>query len=317
MQGTSGDFPVYLIRINFPVIMKKILIVGLLALVLLPATYAFRFDALGWYLWHSYLTGSEPSGFNLGNYVVTIEAKRIPGLSDASGLTFHEPSGTLFSVLNDEPVIIQLNAQGELLRKIRVEGVSDMEGISHVGNNQFLVVEESKNRLILLEVTDADTIETENQPKLTLGSTNDSNKNSEGISWDGKNKRILVVNEKKPVGLVEIRGLLQSANDPNAEITIRNLGQDKPGFVRAFHDLASLTFHEETEHLLLLSEESKLIKEYGPDGKALSAMLLWKGFHGLEKPVPQAEGIAIGPDRTIYVVSEPNLFYAFRQTKTY
>jgi uncharacterized protein YjiK len=292
--------------------MRKILIVVLFAAVLVPAGYALRLDALGWYLWHSYVSGDEPSGFNLGDYAVAIDGKRIPGLSDVSGLTFHEPSGTLFSVLNDEPVIIQLSKQGELLRQIRVEGVSDMEGISHVGNNQFLVVEESKNRLILLEVTDADTINTENLPKLTLGFANESNKNFEGISWDDKNKRILIVKEKKPLRLVEIHGLLQSADDPNAEITIRDLGQDKPALVYAFRDLASLTYHEQTGHLLLLSEESKLIKEYGQDGKALSAMLLWQGFHGLEKPVPQAEGIAIGPDRTIYIVSEPNLFYAFK-----
>lgn len=296
--------------------MKKILIFVVFAAVLLPVGYALRLDALGWFLWHSYVSGGEPSGFNLDNYQVEIDGKRIPGLSDASGLTFHEPTGTLFSVLNDEPVIIQLSTQGDLLRKIRVEGVSDMEGITHVGNNQFLVVEESKNRLILLEVTDADRINTENQPKLTLGFTNESNKNFEGISWDDKNKRILIVNEKKPVRLVEIHGLLQSANDPNAEITIRDLGHDKPALVHAFRDLASLTYHEDTGHLLLLSEESKLIKEFGPGGRALSAMLLWQGFHGLKNPVPQAEGMAIGPDRTLYIVSEPNLFYAFRHTKT-
>ncbi|MDC6668450.1 SdiA-regulated domain-containing protein [Leclercia adecarboxylata] len=35
------------------------------------------------------------------------------------------------------------------------------------------------------------------------------------------------------------------------------------------------------------------------------------GKHGLERNVPQAEGIAMGPDGTLYLVSEPNLFYVF------
>jgi len=35
----------------------------------------------------------------------------------------------------------------------------------------------------------------------------------------------------------------------------------------------------------------------------------------LEKTVPQAEGIAIGPDREVYIMSEPNLFYVFRPTR--
>ncbi|MFP5340066.1 MAG: SdiA-regulated domain-containing protein, partial [Gammaproteobacteria bacterium] len=35
--------------------------------------------------------------------------------------------------------------------------------------------------------------------------------------------------------------------------------------------------------------------------------------HGLERDVPQAEGMAMGPDGTLYLVSEPNLFYVFRK----
>ncbi len=47
-------------------------------------------------------------------------------------------------------------------------------------------------------------------------------------------------------------------------------------------------------------------------GKAISTLSLEAGDHGLEADVPQAEGIAMGPDGTIYLVSEPNLFYVFR-----
>jgi uncharacterized protein YjiK len=295
--------------------MKKILVFLLSVLALLFVAYS-GLAAVGWYIWHNnFSPAHEASKFQLENYRVIIDRKRIPGLSDASGLTFHAPTGTLFSVLNDEPTIIQLSPQGELLRKIRVEGVSDMEGITHVSNNQFLVVEESKNRLILIEIGEADTIDVNDQPKLTLGFENVPNKSFEGISWDAKNERILIVNEKKPKRLVEIRGLLKSAEDAGAEIAISDVWRDKPGFMRAFRDLASLTYHEDSGHLLLLSEESKLIKEFDNHGEALSAMLLWKGFHGLESTVPQAEGIAIGSDRAIYIISEPNLFYVFRPSR--
>jgi uncharacterized protein YjiK len=80
-------------------------------------------------------------------------------------------------------------------------------------------------------------------------------------------------------------------------------------------DLSSVTFHSDTGHLLLLSDESRLIKEYDEDGKALRALALWKGFHGLKAHVPQADGIAVGPDKSIYIMSEPNLFYVFKQPK--
>jgi len=294
--------------------MKKSLVVALLIAALVPVAYALRLDALGWYFWHNCLS-TEVSAFELGLYDVEIDGKRIPGVSDASGLTFHLPSGTLFSVLNDEPTIVQLNRQGEVLRKIRIEGVSDMEGITHVTHNQFIVVEESKNRLILIEIGDGDSINISDAPKLMLGFENVPNKSFEGISWDAKNERILIVNEKEPKRLVEIRGLLKSQSNTNADITIRELWQDKPSFMSAFRDLASLSYDEDTGHLLLLSEESKLIKEYDSQGEALSAMLLWKGFHGLKNTVPQAEGIAIGPDKKIYIISEPNLFYVFSLNK--
>jgi uncharacterized protein YjiK len=64
---------------------------------------------------------------------------------------------------------------------------------------------------------------------------------------------------------------------------------------------------------LALSDESRLILELDVDGRPLSTLSLSKGRQGLQKTVPQAEGIAMDDDGTMYLVSEPNLFYVFKK----
>ena len=291
--------------------MRKVVSVFLVFGLFATVTYAMRLDAIGWFLWHTYLNAERGSALKLSTYQAVIDAKQIPGITDASDLTYHAPSGTLFSVLNDEPTIVQLSTQGEVLRKIRVEGVSDMEGIAHITADQFVLVEESRNRMLLVTIGDESSIRVADQPQVTLDIETVENKGLEGVAWDSKQGRVLVVSEKYPKRFIEIRGFINSSEEPE-QISLRHLGEETPAFIRAFHDLASISTDERSGHLLLLSEESRLIKEFDESGGALSALLLWKGFHGLKETAPQAEGIAIGPEREIYVISEPNLFYVFR-----
>ncbi|MFP3408274.1 SdiA-regulated domain-containing protein, partial [Pseudomonas sp. SIMBA_065] len=90
--------------------------------------------------------------------------------------------------------------------------------------------------------------------------------------------------------------------------------QDRKRDARLFvRDLSSLQFDERSGHLLALSDESRLVLELDVEGRPLSTLSLRKGFQGLQATVPQAEGIAMDEAGTIYLVSEPNLFYVFKQ----
>jgi uncharacterized protein YjiK len=86
--------------------------------------------------------------------------------------------------------------------------------------------------------------------------------------------------------------------------------RDASLFVR---DLSSLQFDARSGHLLALSDESKQVVELNTEGRPISNVSLTKGTLGLRKSVPQAEGIAMDDDGTLYMVSEPNLFYVFRK----
>jgi uncharacterized protein YjiK len=76
-------------------------------------------------------------------------------------------------------------------------------------------------------------------------------------------------------------------------------------------DLSSVTVHDPTGNMVLLSHKSSILVEYDAAGAPLSMLSLWGGQHGLQEKVPQAEGVAIGPEGEVYIVSEPNLLYRF------
>lgn len=66
----------------------------------------------------------------------------------------------------------------------------------------------------------------------------------------------------------------------------------------------------------MLSHMLSMLVEHAPDGAVLGFLPLWKGMHGLTRSIGQAEGVAIGPDGDIFIVSEPDLFYRFVKKRT-
>ena len=87
--------------------------------------------------------------------------------------------------------------------------------------------------------------------------------------------------------------------------------RDSRLFVR---DLSSLQYDAGSGHLLALSDESRLLLELDVDGKPISSLSLLRDRQGLQRSVPQAEGVAMDGKGTLYLVSEPNLFYVFRKS---
>ncbi|MES2499660.1 MAG: SdiA-regulated domain-containing protein [Pseudomonadota bacterium] len=275
--------------------------------------YLFKLEALGWYYWHAYKHQATGDSLHLKDYQVEIDGLRIPELADASGFTHNTKRNTLFTVLNRQSQIVELDLTGKVIRKVHVTGVDDMEGITHIAENRYVIADERDSRLILVILNDDSTeLDVTQAPKLRLGMNSAGNKNFEGVSWDDNNRRLLVVKERDPKYIMSVTGFFDADIGEPLDVEIKKV----KGFERAIkwslRDLSSVTYHSETGHLLLLSDESRLIKEYDEDGKALGALALWKGFHGLQQNVPQAEGIAIGSDGSIYIMSEPNLFYKFK-----
>jgi uncharacterized protein YjiK len=273
----------------------------------------YRVIPLLWY-W-SGIPGDAPQALRLGEYRVTVEARPLAGLKNASSMSYNNETGTLFTTLNHPPQIVELSREGDVLRRIPVAGVDDLEGISHMSGNLFVIIDERLQQIYRVAL-EADTarIDVTNTPRLGLGILQSGNLGFEGVTWDENHHRLFVAKEKTPRVFV-IDGLPRLMEGQGANLQIREW-QPRQAFWRFLRDLSSLSRHDESGHMFLLSDESKMLAEYDEKDRLVGLMPLWRGFHGLTASVPQAEGVAIGRDGAIYLISEPNLFYRFERNKS-
>lgn len=296
---------------------RLFLLLALLALAaLLALGQSFRVYERAWFKLNEWLHATEwqEKSIWLPDYRVVLEAQPIEGLDDdVSALTYDPDRQTLFTVTNQRPQIIELSLEGKVLRKIDLHGFGDTEAIEYISCNVYVITDETHQRLIRVELRD-DTRElhVEDAQQLALALGRGGNSGFEGLAYDSVGKRLFVAKERKPVHIYEVRGFpYEQTEQPIAVHVVEDLQHNRNLFVR---DLSSLQYDERSGHLLALSDESRLVLELSADGEPISSLSLLRGMQGLRRSVPQAEGIAMDDQGTLYVVSEPNLFYVFRKS---
>ncbi|AXI64050.1 DNA-binding protein [Pseudomonas kribbensis] len=245
----------------------------------------------------------------LPDYRVVIDAKLLPGMEkdEASDLSYDPQTKTLFSVMGKNPFLVELTLQGDVLRKMPLVGWINPEGVTVMGNGLLAIVDEREHMLSIVKV-DADTRELKRDdfPKYDLGPSKNQNKAFEAITWDARNQQLLLGEERPPAlftwksdGSQTLTGDKQKL--PNDDLDIRNL--------------SALAIDPRTGHTLVLSADSHLLLELDEKGEQVSFMTLLGGFNGLKNTIPRAEGVTMDEQGTLYMVSEPNLFYRFEKQK--
>ena len=255
----------------------------------------------------------EAASLWLPDYRAVIQAQVVEGVDDdLSALTYDPDRNSLIAITNANPQLLELSLDGVLLRAIPLVGFGDPEAIEYISRGVYVISDERLQRLLRIEIDEhTESIDAASSQQLSLAIGQSGNKGFEGLAYDVAGQRLFVGKERDPVRIYEIEGFpYPEEGQPLAIHVSEDVERDADLFVR---DLSSLQYDEQTGHLLALSDESRLVVELDVRGKAISVLSLKAGDHGLEKDVPQAEGIAMGPDGTLYVVSEPNLFYVFRK----
>ncbi|MBD8732751.1 SdiA-regulated domain-containing protein [Pseudomonas sp. CFBP 13710] len=243
----------------------------------------------------------------LPDYEAVIDAKALPGMEgdEASDITYHPGTRTLFAVMGKNPYLVELSLQGDVLRKMPLTGWSNPEAITTLADGRLAIIDERQHQLTVVKV-EADTRELNiaDFAPFDLGPSADQNKAFEALAWDPRNQRLLL-GEERPPALFSLK--LGSDGLPTGE----KQRLDAPDL--DMRNLSALAVDPRTGHRLLLSADSHLLMEYDETGKQWSFMTLLGGINGLKDTIPRAEGVTMDDEGTIYLVSEPNLFYVLRK----
>lgn len=292
------------------------LFLGVLLVALLAAGFAaqhYRLFDRTWFNLSLLWQPANPNAINLGEYRAVLQGRVIEGLEDnVSALTYDPVRKSLFTVTNKNPELVELSLDGRIVRRIKLTGFGDAEAIEFIDENTYVITDEYTQRLIKVKIDEATReLNAADAEQLTLGISPSGNKGFEGLAYDSAGKRLFVAKERDPMLIYEVRGFPHdNPQQPYATHVVTNPRRDARLFVR---DLSSLQFDERSGHLLALSDESKLLLELDISGRPFSTLSLKKGRNGLQESVPQAEGVAMDDEGTLYLVSEPNLFYVFKK----
>ena len=227
----------------------------------------------------------------------------VPGLkSEASAITFNPVTGNLLVVADEPASIVEFTTDGELVRKIKLKGFKDTEGLCHLDGHRFAIVEERKKRITLIDLPPGREKANDKGARLDLDVKVERNKGLEGASYDALSDALYVAREAKPLSVSRVTPFLREG-----ALEVEDLDLDLSGL----RDLSDLYFDPTGPWLWALSDESRAVVVFDADGGRLAELALEKGGLGLPDAIPQAEGITRDGQGRLFICSEPNLVYRF------
>ena len=129
---------------------------------------------------------------------------------EASGVTYNWDTDTLFIVGDGTTAVTQVSKTGAFIDTMTLaQGTSpqgtdfyDSEGITYIGNGQFVMTEERDRQLVLFTYAAGTTLTRANAKIVKLG-TFVSNTGTEGLCYDPKTGGYIVLKEISPIGIFQ------------------------------------------------------------------------------------------------------------------
>lgn len=251
-------------------------------------------------------TGSITS-FDLGTYSLASQVPLLePQASEASAVTFNHDTGTLFVLGDEGDALLEVTTAGVPVSSMTLTGFDDTEGLTYIGGGRFVIIEERLQDAYLFTYAPGGTISRASLPTVSLGPTV-GNIGLEGISYDAINAGFITVKEKSPQNVAFSSIDFTAGTATFTSLFSPNLGVLDLSDVQVLSTVPGLIGTPDQENLLILSQESGMLLEVSRDGAVLSSL-------NISALAPDFEGVTIGPDGTIYVVSEGPYLWTFVPT---
>ena len=229
-----------------------------------------------------------------------------------SGITYNYDTDTYFLIQNNSGRIFEYDRSfSKPLRVITLKNLddNDTEDIVYLGKDEYAISSE-ENRVLIIKITagqtavDADTDRSDVQLFQLPGPRKD-NKGLEGVCYTARSQTgrgtFFAVQEDKPKRIFKF-------TRPNNSVDVSSswrMTYSEPFPVESMlkhrmSDLSACYVEDQTGHLLLLSHESSRIMEVDHRGHIYKML-------DLPRNPDQFEGMTVGADQEIVLVSEPNV----------
>lgn len=248
------------------------------------------------------------TSLDLGNYQLTATYLLPPvTASEASAVTWNWDTNTLFVLGDEGDYVVEVDKQGNQLSKMNLFGFDDTEGLTYIGNNQFVIVEERLQNIYLFDYTANGAIGRSFLQSVSVGPTT-GNIGLEGISYDPLSGDFVLVKEKVPQAVYNASVNFTTGTANVTELVAREnlfsqiFGTLDLSEVQVLSTVPSLLGTADQNNLLILSQETPRLMEVSRDGQILSSF-------DLAAIGTDIEGLTIDNTGTIYLVGETPMLY--------
>lgn len=225
---------------------------------------------------------------------------------EASAITYNWDTKTLFVVGDEGEALVEVSLTGETISTMTLEEFDDTEGLTYVGNGQFVITEERLQDAYLLTYSSGSTADRDDLASVDLGHTV-GNIGIEGISYDTVTGSYYTVKEKTDQ---EVN--VNTIDFTNGDAGVSSLFSAENLDLDDLSDIQVLSILGMSDSLLILSQESELLVEVDLEGNILSS-------YDLSDLVDSVEGVTVDEEGNIYLVAENGsapLLYVLSSTET-